>query len=139
VEKLLLLVSVQRIVCSVQVQHDRLLGLFEILGEQVHEQICNPIGLGRNLVVSVRLPKGLWRMLKPPEGRFAGQRRPLVGLLGPIFSSRVLLACERRPGWILSKLVVVVQVFVSLNQSHDPLGKKLTDFVLTAARDLGSR
>jgi len=90
---------VQRIVSGVDVQDDWLLWLFEIFDEQIHEQVCNPVGLGCNPVVSVRFLLGLRGMLKPPKGRFAGQRLPLVGLLGPVFSRRIfLLACQRCPG-----------------------------------------
>jgi hypothetical protein len=95
-----LLLSMQRIVGRVEVQNDWLLGLGEILDEQIHEQIFDPIGLGRNLVISIRLLLGLRRMFKPSEGRFAGQRLPLVGLLGSVFSSRVLLSRKSRPSRI---------------------------------------
>lgn len=137
VEKLPLLVSVQRsvqrVVGGVEIQHDRLLRPGKILDEKIHEQICNLVGLGCNLVVPVRPLFGLGGVLKPSEGRFTGQWLPLIGLVGSVFPGRVFFfSGQHCPGRILSKLIVIVEILVAFNQAYRPLGKKLIDFMLSS-------
>jgi hypothetical protein len=126
VEEPTLLHAVQRDVGVVEIEHDLARRALMRLEEKIDQQLIDLCLVGIDLVVLRAMT--LRRVLNTIERALACQS------LAVRAQHRSQLPGQRRENWILTQLVVVVEVFIAQHQAEDPLPHHRLDPMLDIAR-----
>ena len=129
-EEAALLLTVERIVCRVEVQDDCLPWLWECIQEGVDEEPIYRLRPTRDLVVSVGRCRVGGCKLKPIERALPRKGETPIPLTHSVFSSRIGLANQCRQQCVATKHVVVVDVLIAKRYRIHPLGNQLGNAVL---------
>ena len=125
VEEAAFLVTVQRIVGRIEVEHDLARRLGMRLQEHVHEQAFDGAGVMAEAMVACR--RCGRRVLEPVQRRLAGERRTV----GP---ARRKLAGQHRHDRIVAERVVVDEILVAERETEDALADQGRDAVFGTGR-----
>ncbi len=113
VEEAAQLMTVQRIVGRVEVQHDLLGRPRSQPQERIHQERLDSSMPGRNLLVAARHAGTRRRQFQPVERALAGQRDAPIARVDPVLARRITTADQHRQQRITPQLLVVVEVLVA--------------------------
>ncbi len=116
-----LLVAVQHIVRSIQVQDDALRRLRKAIHEQVHQKRINLLEVRRRTFVTILYGFLFLRQLQPIERLGTCKQMALVWLTNTVLSGHVRTSHSQRQGRIIPQTIVVIDILVAQTQTEDPL------------------
>jgi len=102
--------------------------------EHIDHQSVNRIGAIDDLLVAVRPIRILGRQLQPVQSALARQRVTLIALAATCCADGVWLADGGGQQGIIAKIIVIIEIFIALNQAQNPLTDQLVDAVLDKTR-----
>ena len=128
------LLTVQRVVRRIDIQHDARRRRRVRLDEHVHQQGVEGRFVIGHFLVTVSL--GLLRpdQFQPVQRALSRQRGPAVCLPHPVLARRVRLAHGRRHQRVAPQGVMVVQIFVAQRDGHHTLCHQILDRVFDQTR-----
>ena len=121
VEEFSQLISVNRIIGSVQIQHDSPGRRGMLNQERVRQKVVGRMNVRADLLVPVACVRSDRRQFQPVESALAGQRFAAIAIQLSVVSLRVCFPDDRRQQCVVAQPVVVVQIFVPEAQTEQPL------------------
>ena len=124
------LLAVQRVVSGVKVQDQKPWRLLRCAEKRTHEVLFQLVHLSDDLLVTRPIAQEATGGFQPAERALARQRLAAISHIPSGLAFQILLATKKSQERIGSKMIMIVEIFVSETQSIGALGDQFIDAVL---------